>query len=465
MPRFARMAYQKPDDMVFGTSRKPLSYGLGIKVGTGRVIPEAKYAPRPGVTQSPDRLKREFVDYMSKDIIHRAVNMGFPDLQLETEWISHMGADQRTSGDIVCMQKDLIEGYHAEYGINLAVRQTIPDLRECELGLRPGRDSIRSHPEQLFESAETACSNGADVLSVETLGGKEICDYAVTQGDIVGFLFGMGCLGSIDARYVWDEFVGICRRGRTVPGGDTACSGANTVMFMAGGYLDNDVQKTFSALCRCISAARSLVPFECGATGPGKDCAYEGTIVKAITGLPISQEGKNAGCAHFDLMGNLMAQCCDLWSDESVEYHPDFGGSSVACWAGSLGYECSLMNTASASGNGKVLRDLYMLSDRVRSPESYILSYDNAWAVGKAIVDNRKDYYLRARAAAIAGANIILEGYRSGELGLSKRQLEKLYRMIRDLESLPDDSDAFMESCLKRYSAEVSKFDPANYGL
>ena len=71
----------------------------------------------------------------------------------------------------------------------------------------------------------------------------------------------------------------------------------------------------------------------------------------------------------------------------------------------------------------------------------------------------------RARAAAIAGASIILEGYRSGELGLSKRQLEKLYRMIRDLESLPDDSDAFMESCLKRYSAEVSKFDPANYGL
>ena len=434
MPRFARMAYQKADDMVFGSSRKPLSYGLGIKVGTGRVIPEAKYAPRPGVTHSPDRLKREFVDYMSKDIIHRAVNLGFPDLQLETEWISHMGADQRTSGDIVSMQKELIEGCHAEYGINLAVRQTIPDLRECEHGLRAGRDSIRSHPEQLFESAETACSQGADVLSVETLGGKEICDYAVTQGDIVGFLFGMGCLGSIDAEYVWDEFVGICRRNRTVPGGDTACSGANTVMFMSGGYLDNDVQKTFSALCRCISAARSLVPFECGATGPGKDCAYEGIIVKAITGLPISQEGKNAGCAHFDLMGNMMAQCCDLWSDESVEYHPDFGGSSVACWAGSLGYECSLMNTAT-------------------------------WAVGKAIVDNRKDHYLRARAAAIAGANIILEGYRSGELGLSRRQLEKLYRMIRDMESLPDDSDAFMESCLRRYSAEVSKFDPANYGL
>ncbi len=465
MPHFTKMAYAKAEDMVFGVSKKPLSYGLGIKVGAGKVIPEAKYAPRPGSIQSEDRLKREFVDYITKDIIHRNVNLGFPDLQLETEWISHMGTDIRTSQEIVQMQKEAIENAHGRYGINLAIRQTIPDLREWELGLRPGRDCIRFHPEQLFECAEAACAGGADVLSVETLGGKEVCDRAVTQGDIVGFLFGMGCLGSMDAEYVWKEFVSICRRHHTVPGGDTACSGANTVMFMSGGFMDNDVQKTFSALCRCISAARTLVPFECGATGPGKDCAYEGIIIKAITGLPISQEGKNAGCAHFDLMGNLMAQCCDLWSDESVEYHPDFGGSSVACWSACLGYECALMNTASACGQAQVLRDIYMLSDRARSPESYLLAFDNAWKVGKAIVDAKGSYYLRARAAAIAGANILLDGHRKGEIGMSRRQLEMLYRMIRDLESLPDDEDVFMESCIRRYSSEMPQFDPANYGM
>jgi len=37
--RYTKMAYDNADDMVFGTSRSPVSYGLGIKVGAGRVIP------------------------------------------------------------------------------------------------------------------------------------------------------------------------------------------------------------------------------------------------------------------------------------------------------------------------------------------------------------------------------------------------------------------------------------------
>ena len=134
-------------------------------------------------------------------------------------------------------------------------------------------------------------------------------------------------------------------------------------MFMAGGYLDNDVQRTFSAVTRAISAARTLVAWECGAAGPDKDCGYEGPIVKSIAGKPTAQEGKNCQCAHCDLQGNLMAQVCDLWSNESVEYHPEFGGSSVQCWLGPLGYEVSLMNTAIQTGQEKTLRDLYMISD------------------------------------------------------------------------------------------------------
>ena len=38
--KFTKMAYDKADDMLFGHAKKPLSYGLGIKVGAGRVIPE-----------------------------------------------------------------------------------------------------------------------------------------------------------------------------------------------------------------------------------------------------------------------------------------------------------------------------------------------------------------------------------------------------------------------------------------
>lgn len=459
-----KMAYGSPEDMVFGHAKKPLSYGYGMKVGAGKVVPEANYAPRAGAEKSPERLKKEYVDYITKDVIMRALNMGFPDLQLETEWISQMGRDPAYAIPVVVSQKEMTQKYHDEYGINLAVRHTLADLRECERGLRPGMDVIRSYPEHLIDSAENACAGGADILSLESLGGKEITDFAITQGDITAYLFGI-LLGSVDMELIWKELVPLCKRHHAVPGGDSACASSNTAMFMAGGFLDNDVQRTFSAICRCISASKTMVAFECGATGPGKDCAYEGLIIKAINGLPISQEGKTCQCAHADLQGNLTAQCTDLWSNESTEYHPEFGGTSVQCWTGMLGYECSLMNTATATGKAKVLRDLYMISDRRRSPESYLLAYDHAWMIGKAMAEYGPDRYMRAKAAALEGTRILLEGYGNKELGLTRKQLETLYRVQRDLESLPDSSDRFMDMCLRKYVPEIPTFNPKNYDI
>ena len=458
------MAYASPEDMVFGKAKKPLSYGLGIKVGAGRVIPEIKYAPRPGSESDPEKLRKEYVDYILRDVIRRAVNMGFPDLQLETEWISLMGTKLDMSANIVSSQKAYVENAHSKYGINLAVRHTIPDLRLFEHSLRVSKDG-EDYPSVLMESAEVACENGADILSVESIGGKELTDYAITHGDITAYLFGAGILGSLDVENIWRRMTAICKKHGTVPGGDTNCASSNMAMFMAGGFLDNDVQKTFSAIARCISGARTLTAVESGATGPGKDCGYENIIVKAITGIPISQEGKHAQCAHNDLMGNLMAQCCDLWSNESVEYHPEFGGSSVQCWTGQIGYECALMNTAIATKKERVLRDLYMISDRNRSPESFILSYDNAWTIGKAIVDAGESYYYRAKAAATTGMRLIIEAFESGRLGLSQKQQNSINKALRDLESLPDEEDIFMEMCLKKYTELVPSFRPENYGL
>ena len=357
--RYTKMAYACADDMVFGKAKEPVSYGFGLKIGAGEVIPEINYAPRPGTEKDAERLRKEYVDYISKDILNRAVTAGFPSVQLETEWVSQMN-QAALSAPVVAGQKEICEKYHEEYGVNCGTRQTIPDQREAEEGLRPGMGGSHAYPEKLFECAEIACENGGDNLSCESVGGKEFADYAVTNGDIVAFLFGVGYLGSIDMTYIWEEFANIAKKHKAVAGGDTNCSGANVSMFMAGGFLDNDVQKTFSAVTRCISAARTLAAWEAGAVGPDKDCGYEGVICKAIAGKPTAQEGKNCQCAHCDLQGNLIAQCCDLWSNESVEYHPEFGGTSVQCWFGSIAYESALMNTATQLGQEKTLRDLYM---------------------------------------------------------------------------------------------------------
>ncbi len=461
--RYTKMAYDCADDMVFGQAKHPVSYGFGLKIGAGRVIPEINYAPRPGTEKDPEKLRREYVDYISKDILNRAITAGFPDVQLETEWVSQMN-QEKLCVPVVAGQKAICEKFHEEYGLNCGTRQTIPDQREADNGLRPGMDSLHAYPEKMFQCAEFACENGADNLSIESVGGKELSDYAVTNGDIVAFLFGVGYLGSIDMTYIWQEFANIAKKNRCIAGGDTNCAGANTSMFMAGGFLDNDVQKTFSAVTRAIASARTLAAWECGASGPDKDCGYEGIICKAIAGKPAAQEGKNCQCAHCDLQGNLIAQCCDLWSNESVEYHPEFGGSSVQCWFGSLGYECALMNTATQLKQEKTLRDLYMYTDRTRGPEGYVLAYDHAYEIGQAIAANGNDLYLRSRAAGLKAAEIIINGYKTKELGLTNKQLDVINDIHKKISALPEDTDKFVEYATKEYQ-DVPNFNLKNYGL
>ena len=76
-----------------------------------------------------------------------------------------------------------------------------------------------------------------------------------------------------------------------------------------------------------------------GAKGPSKDCGYENPIVKAISGIPISQEGKAAACAHFSDVGNISASMCDLWSNESVQNIRLLSGNAPEAYTELLAYD------------------------------------------------------------------------------------------------------------------------------
>jgi methanol--5-hydroxybenzimidazolylcobamide Co-methyltransferase len=315
-----------------------------------------------------------------------------------------------------------------------------------------------------LEAFEQCAQNGADMLAIESMGGKEIFDYAILRNDMQGVLFGIGVLGSMDMEMVWSDIVSIAKKNNVVASGDTDCAQANTAMFIAGGLLDKNLAHTIAIIARAISAARSLVAYECGATGPGKDCGYENTIVKAMAGVPIAQEGKTATCAHSDLMGNLTMQCCDLWSNESVEYHGEFGGTTVQCWSQSLAYDCALMNVALNSGNAKILRDMFAAADMYRDAQGYVLAYQNAYRVGQAIVKNGDNIYLRAKNAALESIKIVEEGAK-GKLELSRFETNALADAKAAFEALTDDKDKFMSDCLTKYKGEVAVFLPENYGL
>jgi methanol--5-hydroxybenzimidazolylcobamide Co-methyltransferase len=246
LKNFTKMEYASADDIVFGDAKYPLSYGLGLKVGAGFVSPEINFAPRPGTEKTPERLTKEYKDYITVDIMNRAVTLGFPSLQLENEWIHQMGNDpKKYAAPVVAGQKEVMKKFHDEYGVACAIRHTPADPRLAEMGLREGMDKVHFYPEKTIESFEVAAANGADVLSCETMGGKDISDYAVVRQDIRGWLFGIGYLGAIDMAWIWPQIVDIAKTDKAVPGGDTNCAGANTSMFMAGGYLDKDIPRTF----------------------------------------------------------------------------------------------------------------------------------------------------------------------------------------------------------------------------
>jgi methanol---5-hydroxybenzimidazolylcobamide Co-methyltransferase len=449
------MAYEKPEEMIFGTAPKPVKTKRGLIIGGGQVIPEIVPHPRPGSEKSIKTLLREF-ERATQDALERCVVVGHPAVVVEHEHVFQMTHDPKWGMDIAAQTAGQMDEYKERYGLYAAYRSTIADIRKPDMV--DLRQSDRSR--EVIEAFE-ACAQFADIVSIESLGGKEIFDHAIIRNDITGLIFSQAVLGGRDMLWLWPQIVEIAGRHGCIAGGDTNCAQANTAMFMAGGFISKDVPHTLAAMSRAISVSRSLVAYECGAIGPAKDCGYENPIIKAVTGVPIATEGKASACAHMDLCGNVMAAVCDMWSNEAVEYRPMFGGSSPAVFAEILGYDAALMNAAVALGYQRELQACMINSDRYRSPHSYILCPDNAWAIGKAVVENNESLYSRAKAAAMRCGELILG---DPQLRFTAFEKDSLMGYMHELEKLPPNEDDFLDRCLSKYN-KVKGFSPSSYGL
>lgn len=451
----SQMAYKSAEDMIFGTALKPVTTKRGIVLGGGHVVPEVVPHPRPGSEKTMKTLLREY-ERANGDALERCVIVGHPTLQIENEHVFQMTHNPKWGGEIAAQTAKQMDDYLKKYGLKASYRSTPADLRKPDMHHMRESDYTR----EVLESFEE-CAKYADVVSIESMGGKEIFDHAIIRNDITGLLFGQAVLGGRDMEWMWTQIVDICKKNNCIPGGDTNCSEANTAMFMAGGFISKDVPHTLAALSRAICVSRTLVAYECGATGPTKDCAYEDPIIKAITGVPISTEGKTSACAHSDLCGNVIAAVCDLWSNEAVEYHDMFGATTTAVFAEILGYDAAAMNAAIDLGYQKEFQACLVNSDKYRGPHGFMLSPDNAWLIGKAVVDNNESLYARGKAAAIKCGELMLG---DPKLRLTQFERESLMGYMKDMEKLPAKEEDFIDMCLKKY-AKVKGFNPAAYGL
>jgi methanol--5-hydroxybenzimidazolylcobamide Co-methyltransferase len=271
-------------------------------------------------------------------------------------------------------------------------------------------------------------------------------------------IFALGVLAPRDMEFLWRRIVDICGRHNVVPGADSACGFANTAMQLASQGM---VSEVLAAVVRAASAVRSLVAYECGARGPSKDCAYEGPVIKAITGTPIAMEGKSASCAHFSPVGNVAAAMCDLWSNESVQNVRLLSGSAPEAFLELLAYDCRLFNQAIEKGTAGMYQELLVDSDITLSPQALVLSPESTIRIASAIVAEKTPYH-RTIAAAREAFRIIKDALAAGRLLVNQRESKWADKIAKALDGLPAEEDVLTGQMVDQYS---HLFSPASYDL
>jgi methanol--5-hydroxybenzimidazolylcobamide Co-methyltransferase len=103
---------------------------------------------------------------------------------------------------------DAMEAAHAKHGLKTVLRITPNDTREME---RPPRVRSGRLYEAMLQTFDGCAVAGAELLSIESVGGKEVHDEALMMGDLRGVLFALGVLGVRDMKFLWTELDRIAR--------------------------------------------------------------------------------------------------------------------------------------------------------------------------------------------------------------------------------------------------------------
>lgn len=456
--KYSELAITSQEQLLYGVCPHPLECGLGLIIGAGTVFPEVNFT-LPPMNMTDDTWAEVVAHYeqMAEQILRRAASLGAPGIVLEFELLPLMTEQPEWGAEITRLLKRRLEIFHDKHHLPCALRVTPTDIRDQ---LKPPLMRSGQAWERLRNSLEMCADAGADILSIESIGGKEVHDQALMYGDFEGIVFALGVLAPRDTSWLWGEIHAICAaRPGVICGGDSACGFANTAMQLAHQKM---LPEVLAAVVRAMSAVRSLAAFEQGAVGPSKDCAYEGPVIKAITGYPISMEGKSASCAHFSPVGNIAAAMCDLWSNESVQNVRLLSGNAPEVFTELLSYDCRLMNTAAASAGGALqMRDWMTASDEWLSPQAAVLSPVATIRIATAIV-SADTPYRRAIAAGRAAVDLLLEGIVKEKLHLSRKEQQWLTRIDHALDALPEDGETLMRELEAQYGG---LYDKASYGL
>jgi methanol--5-hydroxybenzimidazolylcobamide Co-methyltransferase len=457
--RYSSLAIPNPDDLIFGHAPHPVTLRNGLVIGGGLVYPELNFTlPAMEITVGSMSDVRCQYEEMIDAACRRAADLQLPGLVVEFELLPPLTLHPEWGAEITRILRDRLDRLHVDGAIPVALRVTPNDIREFE---RPPRLRSGALVDRMFASFELCAAAGADLLAIESTGGKELHDDAVITGDLPLSVFALGVLGARDMDFLWRRIVAIAHRTGTIPSGDSACGLANTAMVLAE---QRQVPRVWAAVLRVMTVARALVAHECGAVGPGKDCAYENVYLKAITGCPAALEGAEAACAHLSPIGNIARAAADLWSNESVQNVKLLSAMAPTVSLEQLAYATRLMNTASSDGPAAALqlRNWLVRSDAALDPQAYVLRPDVVIELAADIVAEPTPY-LRTRRAAIASLALLRRAFQDHAFPLSGGEQRWLDRLSRAADTLPEDKAELIASM--RAHIDPSKVRLEDYGL
>jgi len=444
MKKFFRLAIDSIDQFMYGRCPAPLTLQNGMVIGGGIVFPELNFTlPNMIIDSSSMPEVRNQYQQMITETSKRAAELGVPGLIVEFELLPDLTLNPEWGAEITGILREHMDVIQSKHGIKTGLRVTPNDIREF------ARPPVLKHGEfvdKMYRSFELCARAGADMLSIESTGGKEVHDDAILQGDLLTSVFSLGILASRDMYHLWTNITDIAHQTNTIPAGDSACGFANTAMVLAEQHF---IPRVWAAVIRVLSVARSLVAYEAGALGPSKDCAYEGPFLKAITGFPISLEGAEAACAHFSPIGNIAKAVPDLWSNESVNNVRLLGGMAPVVSLEQLVYATRLMNTTASHGEqyARLLRDWVTESDAMTDPQAYVLQPAVVLDLAREIISEPTPY-LRTRRSALASLAVLRKAVDTKEIQLSRMEIRWLDKLSRQADQLPEDENQFIDSMI-----------------
>ncbi len=435
MKQFTTPVITDPKKLIFGTAPHPLSFPNGMVIGGGTVYPEINFT-LPPMDITKDTFKEVLSQYrqMVTGVLERARSLYVPGIVVEVELLPQTTMEPKWGVEITRQTVDIMREYENKYSLKSLLRITPNDIREMT---RPPMMREGKLYHNMLDTFRECALAGADMLAIESTGGKEVHDNALLNADLSSILFILGVMGTRDMAYLWSDITRIARETGTIASGDSACGFGNTAMVLAEkGY----IPRTFAAVVRVATVVRSLVAFEAGAIGPSKDCAYEGPYLKAITGYTISMEGRSAAVAHLSPLGNIAAAAADLWSNESVQNLKLLAELAPIVSMEQLAYDCRLFNTAISHGADDALRlrDWHVESDSHLDPQAYVLRPDVVVEISQEILQD-KDHFTRTKQAARSAIRVLKNAVKEGVVKVSPRELPWLDRMEQETEELPDD--------------------------